>query len=427
MSLISSLYTGATGLAANSAELSVVGDNIANSNTIGFKAGRAAFEDALAQSLVGGAGQQGMGVQLQAVQKMMTQGALMGTGNPTDLALQGSGFFVVRGNAGGREGSFYTRAGQFTVDNQGFLSTLGGMRLQGYGADPTGQLQRSLGDLQVGGLSSPPKASSEITVRANLQSDAEIKPAWDANDPTGTSNFSTSVTLYDSLGRSHQADVYFRKSAEGEWEWHAVVDGASVDGGTPGVNAEIASGTLNYDTDGRLLSQTQTSSFDPAGATAGQALHFDFGDAIAEGGTGLKGISQFAKPSAVSFLNQDGFDAGTFSSVTIESDGSIVGTFTNGQSRLLGQVAVADFQAPDQLERIGGNLLAATQGSGQPNVGEASTGGRGAIVAGALEQSNVDLAGEFVRMITAQRGFQANSKTLTTADQLLADLIQVKR
>lgn len=427
MSLISSLYTGATGLAANSLELSVVGDNIANSNTVGFKAGRAAFEDALAQSLVGGGGQQGMGVQLQAVQKMMSQGALMGTGNSTDLALQGAGFFVVKGNAGGREGNFYTRAGQFTVDNQGFLGTLNGLRLQGYGADPTGKLGRSLGDLQVGGLSSPPNATGEITVRANLQADAEVLAGWDLDDPANSSNFSTSVTLYDSLGKSHQADVYFCKTAEGEWEWHAVVDGASIDGGTPGVNEEIASGTLSYDTDGRLMSQTQTSQFDPLGATAGQDLHFDFGDAIDEGGTGLKGISQFAKPSAVTFLSQDGFDAGTFSSVSIESDGSIIGTFTNGQARLLGQVAVADFQAADQLERLSGNLLAATRSSGQPNIGEASTGGRGAIVSGALEQSNVDLAGEFVRMITAQRGFQANSKTLTTADQLLADLIQVKR
>lgn len=427
MSLISSLYSGATGLAANSLELSVVGDNIANANTIGFKSGRAAFEDALAQSLIGGGGQRGLGVQLQAVQKMMTQGALMGTGNATDLAIQGSGFFVVQGNANGREGMFYTRAGEFTVDNQGFLTTLGGLRLQGYAADPTGELGRSLGDLQVGGLSSPPHATSDVTIRANLQADAEIKAGWDLDDPAGSSNFSTSVTIYDSLGKAHQSDVYFCRTADGEWEWHAVVDGSSVDGGTAGVNEEIASGTLSFDTDGKLVSQTQGSSFNPAGATGGQAITFSFGDPIDEGGTGLKGITGFAKPSAVSFLNQDGYDAGTFSSVAIESDGTIVGTFTNGQTRVLGQVAVADFQAPDQLERIGGNLLAATQGSGQPNVGVASTGGRGGVVSGALEQSNVDLAGEFVRMITAQRGFQANSKTLTTADQLLSDLIQIKR
>ena len=426
MSLLSSLYAGASGLAGNSLELAVVGDNIANANTIGYKAHRAAFEDALAQSLIGISGQRGMGVQLQSVQRMMTQGAMVGTGGPTDLALQGPGFFIVRGNANGREGTFYTRAGQFTLDNEGYLTTGNGLRVQGFPADAAGNVERTLGDLRVTGIASTPRATTEVKLRANLQADAPILPAFDPNDPSATSNFSTSVTIFDSLGKAHQMEVFYRKTAEGEWEWHGLVDGASVAGGTPGTPSEVASGTLSFDTDGKLADSTYTSSFTPVGGST-QTISFDLGDPTGAGGAGLSGITQFASPSAVSFINQDGYAAGNFASVSIESDGSIVGSFTNGQSRVIGQVAVADFAAAEHLERLGGNLLAASQASGEANVGAPTTGGRGTVVSGALEQSNVDLANEFVRMIAAQRGFQANSKTLTTADQLLSDLIQLKR
>lgn len=427
MSLFSSLYSGASGLAANSLELAVVGDNIANSNTVGYKSHRAAFEDALAQSLVGISGQRGMGTQLAAVQRMMTQGALIGTGSPTDLAIQGEGFFVVRGSANGREGIFFSRAGQFTLDRDGYLTTSDGMRVQGYAANELGELQRTLGDIRIAGLTSTPRATETITIRANLQADAAVPAAFDPANPDATSSFSTSTTVYDSLGKPHQVEIYFCKVADGSWEWHALVDGGSIDGGTPGVSEEIASGTLTFDTGGKLVSQTQTSDFRPVGATGPQPLTFDFGDPTSTGGTGLAGITQFASPSAVTFLNQDGYAAGNFASVSIEADGSIVGSFTNGQTRVIGQVALADFTAPDKLERLGGNLYAANQLTGEPNIGVATTGGRGSIVSGALEQSNVDLANEFIRMISAQRNFQANSKTLTTADQLLADLIQLKR
>ncbi|HWV37308.1 MAG TPA: flagellar hook protein FlgE [Vulgatibacter sp.] len=426
MSLFSSLYAGASGLNANSLELAVVGDNIANANTIGFKASRAAFADALAENMIG-AGQRGTGTQVQAIQRLFRQGATLGTGNSTDLAIEGAGFFVVKGERGGIGGNFFTRAGQFTVDNDGYLATLDGLRLQGYPADPTGAISRTIGDLQLAGISSPPNATTEIVMKANLQADATIPAPFDPTDPANTSNFNSAITIYDSLGTAHHVDVYFSKTGAGTWEWHALVDGGTLAGGTAGTPTEIASGTLTFDGAGKLVSQTQTSSFTPAGALSPQALSFDFGDPLSTGGTGLAGITQFSSPSAMKFQNQDGYSAGSFASVSIDENGLITGTFTNGHSRSLGQLVLANFQAPDQLERLGGNLFAATRASGPATIGLASTGGRGAIASGALEQSTVDIANEFIRMIAAQRGFQANSKTLTTADQLLADLIQIKR
>ena len=422
--MISALYTGVTGLAANSQELAVIGDNIANANTIGFKGNRAAFEDALAQSMIGGLGGSGsgLGVQLQAVQRILTQGALVSTGLATDLALQGSGFFLVSGSHAGRAGQFYTRAGQFTIDAGGYLVNLDGLRVQGYAADANGAIVNTLGDLVVGTASSAPNATGEIRIHANLQADAEIPAAWDVNDAAGTSNFSTSVTVYDSLGKAHAVEVHYRRNDVGEWEWHAVADGGGLQGGTSGTPTEIASGTLTFDADGRLTGSTQSSNFNPAGASGPQALSFDFGT---PGSTG--GLTQFADPSAVTFIGQDGYGAGELTGVSIDPQGRIMGAFTNGQSRVLGQVAVADFQAPDQLERLGGNLFGRTPAAGEPTVGTPGAGGRASIAAGALEQSNVDLATELVKMITAQRGFQANSKTITTADQLLSDLISLKR
>ncbi|MBI5545218.1 MAG: flagellar hook protein FlgE [Deltaproteobacteria bacterium] len=430
MSLMSSLYAGASGLSANSQDLSVIGDNIANANTIGFKASRAAFEDALAQSVING-GQIGMGTRLQAVQRLLAQGSLANTGIATDLALEGQGLFIVNGPYNGQTANYYTRAGQFTVDRDGYLVNLQGLKVQGYPADSTGALQMQIGDLLIGDASSMPRATTELTIRANLDSDA-VTPTtpWDptsASSMTDTSNFSIPTTVYDSLGNNHAVTIYFRKNGTGDWEWHAMEDGAGQSGGTAGTPMEVANGTLAFDTNGALTGSTQTSNFNPVNATNPQALAFDFGTSIADGGTGLDGITQFANTSAASFLGQDGYSAGDLSSIAFDDKGNIVGSFSNGQTRVLGQVAVADFSAADKLQRIGGNLFLQSATSGEPTIGVAGEGGRGAVVAGALEQSNVDMAAEFVHMIAAQRGFQANSKTISTADQLLAELMSLKR
>lgn len=433
MSLITALNTGTSGLQSSSTELAVVGDNLANSNTIGFKAGRAAFADALLQQLIGipGGGQLGLGTRLQAIQRMITQGSLTNTGNATDLALTGSGFFIVKGNHNGIQSQFYTRDGQMTVDKSGYLTNLEGLRVQGYPADPMGNVQGSLGDLQVGTANASANATKSVTLKGNLAADAAVPAAaFDPLNPTSTSNFKTSMSIYDSLGQEHTMQIYYCKTAAGTWDFHALADGGGLTGGTAGVATEIASGTLTFDVNGKLTSQTQTSNFNPIGSVNPQPLTFNFGDDIASGGTGAKGFTQFGGTAGVStatYTGQDGNGFGALSSVQVNDKGEVLGAFTNGTTRVLGQVAVADFKAADKLDRIGGNLAIESSASGQPTIGEPASGGRASIASGALEQSNVDMANEFVRMIAAQRAFQANSKTITTADSLLGELMQMKR
>ena len=431
MSLLTSLNTGTSGLQAASQDLNVIGDNIANANTVGFKASRAAFQDALLQQVIGapGGGQMGLGTNLQTIQRLITQGALSTTGQVTDLAIQGSGFFLTRGNYNGTNGQFYTRAGQFTVDKTGFLVNPEQLRLQGYPADASGNVQGALGDLQVGTATSLAVPTNAITMKAKLDPNAAIK-TWDPLNPSTSSNFSASVTAYDSLGQSYDVTVYWNRTGTGAWDWHAMVpDGAALTGGTAGQPAEIASGAMTFDTQGRLDTQTQTANFNPLNAVNPQPLTFNFGDDLTGGGTGLGGVVQNVggNRNELTFTSQDGNAAGTLASIQINNKGEVLGAFTNGTSRVLGQVAIADFEAADKLTRIGGNLLAESTDSGQPTIGHPSSGGRGQIAAGALEQSNVDLADEFVRMIGAQRAFQAHSKTITTAAQLLGELMQIKR
>jgi flagellar hook protein FlgE len=415
MSLYSTMYTSVTGLQTTSQELGVVSDNIANANTIGFKQSRASFSDIMGANL-GSQGQLGLGARLQAVQKILTQGALTSTGLATDLALQGPGFFMVAMPDGQ---TAYTRAGQFTIDNEGFLVNLDGLRVQGYQATADGTVGGALGNLLVGEASTPPQATESVEFAGNLDASAvDSGIAYDPNDPDSY-EFSTSTVLYDSLGNAVSATIHYKKTANpGEWETHVVVDGANQQGGTAGVLTEVDSGTLTFDTDGNLTAQAMTGApgFLPVGATQPQPVTYAFDD-----------MTQYAGPSAMSFISQDGFAAGELANIRIENDGTIMGAFTNGESRALGQVAVADFSAADQLERVGGNLFRATRGAGEPVFGAPGTGGRGSIVAGALELSNVDIASEFVRMIVAQRGFQANSKAITTVDTLLGELMQLKR
>ncbi len=431
MSLMSSLAAATTGLNAASTDLSVISDNIANSNTIGFKAQRAVFEDALAQNVAGGVGQIGLGTQLGSIEKVMTQGALQNTGVATDLALQGDGFFMVSGtSADGRTGQFLTRAGQFTVDSSGYLVNQRGMRLQGYSADSQGNMLSAIGDLQVGNANSSPRSTAKVTIKANLAADAPaLTASKDAADAAATAQFSTSVTIYDSLGNDMQAQVYFKRTgaSPSTWEYYAAVDGALV-GGTAGTPTAIASGSMTFDTAGRLTAVTPTAtSFTPTGA-AQQSITLDLGDPTGvAGGTGLEGITQFASVSATTYVGQDGYAPGQLTSVQIDKKGIVTGVFTNGQTRNLAQIGVARCPAPEALERAGGGLYAATNASGQAVLGVAGDGGRAFMTSGSVEQSNVDIAEQFVRMIAAQRSYEANSKTITTADQLLSELIAMKR
>jgi flagellar hook protein FlgE len=443
MSLVGALYVGASGLDASSTELSVVGDNIANSGTVGFKAGRTVFADAMAQQLIGASGQMGLGVTTMTVQKLFSQGGFTTTGLATDVAIQGNGLFVLKGNHGGEEGTFYTRNGQFTMDKDGYLTNLEGLKVQGLQADASGTVTSGLlGDLQVGNASAPAKATDSITIRGNLNQ-TSVAPTWDAANPKTTSNFTTSMTVYDSLGKAIQLDIYFCKNDpatatpgdSGDWTYHVMTDGVNLakDGaGQPavaGTATEVSTGALRFDQQGRLISNITSAAlaFNPKDSVNPQPLTFNFGSGTAAGGNGLDGLTQYAATSAVSFVTQAGSSSGSLSSISIGQDGTITGGFTNGQTRTLGQLIIANFKAPDQLGRIGSTLYAEKPQSGPPTLGTPATADRGSVTAGTLEQSNVDISKEFIRMIAAQRNFEANSKTLTTADQLLSELMQIKR
>jgi flagellar hook protein FlgE len=413
VSIFSSLYIGMTGLRVNEQGLTVVGDNIANMNTVGFKASRTSFADVLNQTIIGSGGfsQQGQGSAVQAIQRVHTQGGLLQTGVSTDMAVGGNGFFVVRGEAQGGEGQFYTRNGQFRIGSEGFLETLGGLKVQGYPGQVDGTLGTSLDNLQVGLQKSQPIATTLATLRLNLDPNTDA-----AADPP---HFSTSFTVFDSLGNPHDVDLEFTKQSDNTWTFIATIDPSESDGGTPGGEpVEIGAGTLAFDTTGQL--DTGISDFgelNPSfvGASA-QTVAMDF--------TGSTGVNQ---ASTIEFVDQNGQAPGDLAFFTVEPDGTIRGSFSNGDTRALGQLAIALFQANDKLDAIGGNLYRQGTETDEPAIGVANSGGRGQIFAGALEQSNVDLTNEFTQMITTQRGFQASSRTVSTANTLLGELVNLGR
>lgn len=427
--MLNSLFTAISGLNANGTALSVTSDNVANMNTHGFKSSRTSFGDILSQSL--GTSQIGRGVNVNAVTPMFTQGSFENTANVLDMAVEGDGLFIVND----ANGTFYTRAGQFTLDQQGYVVNPEGLRLQGYLASSSGAVSSSLGDINLSTLNSSPNATDTVTISANLDSRETIPAAFDVTDPDATSSFSSAITVYDSLGNDHIVNLYFRKDSEAAtgntWEWFAVVNaGDSLSGST-----EIqAQGTLDFDNNGALNTESAityplgSGGFDfTGGAADGQVIDFDFGTSIAEGGTGLGGTTQFGSISAIIIQNQDGYASGSLRSMTIAQDGTITGIFTNGQTRSVGQVALAKFIAPTELTKMGKNLFAESYESGQPIISVPGASGTGQILANTLELSNVDIAEEFVKMILYQRGFQANSRIVSTSDELMAELVNLKR
>ena len=429
MSLRNAMNAGVSGLSSEARALGVVGDNVANVNTVGFKQSRAIFENVLGGA-VGSPDSPGAGVRIARTQQIFGQGSLLTTGEPTDMAISGDGFFVVEGSVDGVDGTFYTRAGQTTVRNDGTLVNSQGLAVQGYRSNGDGTFSSTLGAIQIPTTGLPPRATGRMTVGANLDATATTPTApWDVNNPGTTSNFSTTMTVYDSLGNGHAVNVYFRRTAANTWEYHALANGAEVTGGTAGRNTEIAAGTLTFSSSGALQSQATTSggTVNFNGARPSQALAFNFGTPVATGGTGLDGITQFGAPSSVGAQSQDGYPVGDLSNLRIDSDGTVNGVFTNGQLVPLGKLAVARFRANDGLGRAGHNLWTATRESGEAALGTPGAGGRGALVAGSLEQSNVDITQQFVALVAHQRSFQANSKTFTTADQMLQEMMNLNR
>jgi len=432
--MITSLYTAISGLSANGTSLSVIGDNIANMNTVGFKASRVAFGDVLSQTLIGVAGssQVGRGVQISGVNPLFTQGSFETTESVLDMAIDGDGLFIVSDG----DANYFTRAGQFSVDKDGNIVNQDGLILQGYIADETGKITGTTGDLTIANAQSTAHISSTASLALNLNATADIQTTaftLDANgdaannDPANY-NFSSSITVYDSQGGSHQVTLYFEKTADNAWNVHYVHE----DPANPDLLVEAGTQALSFDVDGSLITDNSGTAINfnfGSAITSPQSIAFDFGTGTGEtpAGTGFDGTTQFASDFAVLSLSQNGYSSGNLKNMTISADGMITGIFTNGQTRAIGQIALAKFIAPDELTKLGRNLFAESYASGQPIVGMAATSGLGRVLSNTLELSNVDLAAEFVKMISSQRGFQANSRIITTTDELLQEMVNLKR
>ncbi len=415
--MMRSLFAGVSGLRSHQTMMDVVGDNIANINSPGFKGSRVVFADTLSQVVRGGSGasaaqggtnaaQIGLGVRAVAVDMVNTQGPVQATGRPTDVAIQGEGYFVVR--SGGEQ--LFTRAGAFGFDNAGNLADPSGAVVQGWLADPlTGLVSANgpSGDIRIPlGQSIAPQVTGRVQLGGNLSSSA-------LSD--GTSTVSTAVGVVDSLGATTRVRVDFVKSGDNAWTLRAYDDAGTQLGGDVSLTFNGADGSL--DDPGPI-----TFTLPGRGGATDTTFTADFGTPGA-----AQSLTQFGGSSTASALSQDGSPTGYLRSFSIGDDGSVNGVFSNGRQKVLGQLAVAGFTNPAGLSKAGGAHLRASAASGAASVGLPAEQGRGSLTAGALEGSNVDLAQEFTNLMIAQRGFQANSRIISTSDDLLQELVNLKR
>ncbi len=578
MGIMSSLFAGVSGLNANGTALSVIGNNIANMSTVGFKSSKASFADLISSSISGGSGavQTGIGVALTSVEGNFSQGSLATSSNVLDMAIDGNGFFVVKDAQGG---TFYSRAGSFRLDKNNNVVDPSGFELQGFLADTNGTITGSIGNVALPSTTASPKATDQAFLAANLNSatavtgvkgalvgsatsattsaagnlsfninlngdgvqtvtvaagstgaalaaliqnavrgltpaDPFLTAAYSGftasvnasgtftftsglagktdnsttgigtvviaangadtlaanlnmlagtsttgtdfaiSNPTGTSDFSTSMTVYDSLGNGHLLTTYFTNVGRNTWNYNVTAN--SNDVVTANYNAanmdatlgitRVGAGTLTFGTNGTLDRESVALRFnnntaagaagavpgqlqvDFNGATANQLITYNFGTSVTtEGGNGLDGTTQFGSQSAVVQLTQDGYAAGSLQAFSVDGNGIINGRFSNGQLRALAQVVLARFPDPLGLTRTGNNTFAQSGNSGQPVTGVPENAGLGKLKSNTLELSNVDLGESFIDMIAAQRGFQANSRVITTADEILQELVNLKR
>ncbi len=580
MGILTSLFTGVSGLNANGNALSVIGNNIANLSTVGFKSSRTTFADLISSSIGGGAGaiQAGIGVSLTAVQSNFSQGSLSTTSNVLDMAVDGNGFFVVQDAAGG---TFYTRAGQFHLDQNNRAVDPSGFRLRGFLADAAGNISGTIGDVVLPSTTAPPNTTANSFIAANLDSQSTLTgvrgavasnaaavtttaggnnsfninlngdgaqtvtvangltgqaladaiqtavralaptnpllaSAYSAftgsfnaalniytltsgitgapnsigtngdtvvtanggdtlaanlnivsgtgvqttgtnfvlSTPVSTVDFTTSQTVFDSLGNSHLLTVYFTKIGDNTWNYNVTANSSEINTGnynaanidtTLGI-VRLAAGTVTFTTGGALGRESVAIRFDDGtaagtagtvagqvqidftGATQNQLITYNFGTSVTtNGGTGLDGTTQFGSPSALVQQTQDGFAAGTLQAFSVDPNGVISGRFTNGQLRALAQVALARFPDPIGLIRNGRNMFAESGTSGQPITGAPESAGLGRVLSNSLELSNVDLGESFIDMIAAQRGFQANSRVIITTDEILQEIVNLRR
>ncbi|WP_423369016.1 flagellar hook protein FlgE [Burkholderia sp. LMG 32019] len=408
---------GLSGLAGASNNLDVIGNNIANANTTGFKEGRANFADMYANSVATSVNTQiGIGTRLASVQQNFSQGGINTTKSSLDVAINGNGFFQMSSNGV----TTYSRDGTFHRDKNGAIIDSQGRNLMGYAAGADGAINTaSTVPLQAPTNNFAPRATNKITGQFNLNSQDKVpaKTPFNASDNT-TYNYNSSVQVYDTLGGSQQVTMYFAKSAAGTWQAYAGVQGQ-----TP-----TNLGTVTFDTSGRISSTTSAATGQPT-PSLGQ---FAFSIPNTTGGANpqnltldLGGTTQFGGKDGVTNLAQDGFASGTLTTFSIGADGKLSGNYSNGQSAVLGLIALANFNNPNGLVNIGGNQYAESAASGVPQISAPGSTNHGTLQGSALENSNVNLTTELVNLITAQRNYQANAQTIKTqqtVDQTLLNL-----
>jgi flagellar hook protein FlgE len=419
-----SFQQGLSGLNAASKNLEVIGNNVANANTVGAKASRAEFADMYANAIGGGGGTSiGIGVNLNAVTQQFTQGNITSTENPLDVAINGNGFFQVSSGAQ----TLYTRNGQFQADRNGNIINSAGMKLIGYPANAQGVIQPGAAvplQLPTSGVQPNPTGSNVIELNLDARKGATVAAAAPLIDfaNANTYNDATSVTVFDAKGQDVALTYYFQKTATDTWNVFATANGTPVS--VDGAGNPLPVTTINFPPNGGTpTSPAGTVNIDIPTTTnaAGSATLAITGVAL-----DLTGATQFGSPFGVTGMRQDGYAAGQLSGVSIEDNGVVTATYSNGQSKPAGQIELATFRNVQGLSPLGGNLWSRSFASGDPTVGASGTANFGALQAGSLEESNTDLTGELVNMITAQRVYQANAQTIKTQDQVLQTLVNLR-
>jgi flagellar hook protein FlgE len=409
-----------SGLTAESTALSAIANNLSNQNTVGYKDTSVLFSDLFYQQLgTTGSGdpiQLGAGTEVGSMPSLFTQGSVESTGVPTDVAIQGSGFFVVQ-NADGSLN--YTRAGDFSVNASNFLVTSNGQQVLGYPAvDGVVNTGSGIVPLQLGaGTISPPTATANVQLTTNLNASAAVGDT-----------FSTPVNVFDSLGASHTLTFNFTNTGPEAWTYSITIPAADV--GATGNPVQIATGNLAFNSSGNLITPAANVTGITVGppntaALADGAANLNFTWDLYNNGTPL--LSQVAAPSSTTSTNQDGAGSGSLENFSIGSDGTVTGSFSNGKTQALGELALANFANPEGLQLDGSTDFSPTLASGAAVVGVPGNGGLGSLSGGALEESNVDIATEFANLIVAQRGFEADAKAVTTFDQITQDTIALKQ
>ncbi len=400
-----SFQQGLSGLNAAAKGLDAVSNNVSNAGTVGFKGAAAQFSDVFAASMAGGgAGQIGIGVNLSQVKQSFTQGNISVTNNPLDVAINGGGFF--RMSDGGA--ITYSRNGQFLVNKDGYVVNSAGAHLTGYVANAAGVIvPSSPTDLMISSADLVPNATTAGALGLNLDSRATAPAAaFLYTDPT-TYNSSTALTVYDSLGNSHIMSLYFRKTAANAWNVYAGLDGAA-----PG-----AASAMTFTSAGAVNTGGTVGPLAFPVTTGANALSITLDMTTA---------TQFGSTFGVNSMTQDGYTSGRLSGLSISTEGVIQGRYSNGQSRDLGQIVLTNFANPNGLQSLGANQWSETADSGQPLIGSPNSGSLGALQSAAVEESNIDLTGELVNMITAQRNYQANAQSIKTQDAIMQTLVNLR-